>query len=213
MEIRTQNDGGRRSVAAGDGLMEGGAPSPPETVPTERNPPNELRKDSFDGAEPSMNGKISLPDRGHPAHFPPVERFNTSTLFFVTVCSKDRKPLFCFDDTHTCFQNAWIEAGHFRVGRYVLMPDHIHFFCSPSLRDASLGKWMKYWKTLAARSWPRPEEHPVWQTDFWDTQMRRGESYSEKWLYVRNNPVRAGFVTDAESWPFQGEMNVLRWCG
>ncbi len=41
--------------------------------------------------------------------------------------------------------------------------------------------------------------------------MRSGEKYHEKWLYVRENPVRAGLVGDVEHWVFQGELNVLRW--
>lgn len=58
--------------------------------------------------------------------------------------------------------------------------------------------------------------HPVelpwrWQTDCWDTQMRSGEHYREKWEYVRHNPVRAGFVQRPEDWPWQGEPSVLRW--
>jgi REP element-mobilizing transposase RayT len=50
-----------------------------------------------------------------------------------------------------------------------------------------------------------------WQSDCWDTQIRDGDQYHAKWLYVRENPVRAGLVDAADRWPFQGEMNVLRW--
>jgi putative transposase len=52
---------------------------------------------------------------------------------------------------------------------------------------------------------------PIWQRDFWDTQLRRNESYEEKWHYVIENPVRAGFVNNSEDWPYQGEINVLDW--
>jgi putative transposase len=40
--------------------------------------------------------------------------------------------------------------------------------------------------------------------------MRSSESYSQKWEYVRNNPVRAGLVAEPEAWPFQGEIAELR---
>ncbi len=50
-----------------------------------------------------------------------------------------------------------------------------------------------------------------WQADFWDTQMRDGDQYHRKWLYVRENPVRAGLVADADAWPFQGEVHSLWW--
>ena len=45
----------------------------------------------------------------------------------------------------------------------------------------------------------------------WDRQLRPAESYEEKWQYVKNNPVRHGFVSHAEDWPYQGELNVLEW--
>ncbi|MCX7914880.1 MAG: hypothetical protein N3A53_01065, partial [Verrucomicrobiae bacterium] len=51
----------------------------------------------------------------------------------------------------------------------------------------------------------------IWQRDFWDTQLRRGESYSAKWEYVRQNPMRAGLVAKAAHWPYQGELNILEW--
>jgi hypothetical protein len=47
--------------------------------------------------------------------------------------------------------------------------------------------------------------------DFWDTQLRRQESYDSKWEYVISNPVRAGLVKEPNDWPFQGELNVLPW--
>ena len=40
--------------------------------------------------------------------------------------------------------------------------------------------------------------------------LRSSESYSGKWNYVRNNPVRHGFVANADDWPWQGEIEELR---
>ncbi len=85
------------------------------------------------------------------------------------------------------------------------MPDHLHLFCSP-IMDTSLPiiQWVSFWKSHAARNWPPREDAPVWRRDFWDTQLRKGESYSEKWLYVAENPVRAGLATRSSDWPYQG---------
>ena len=47
--------------------------------------------------------------------------------------------------------------------------------------------------------------------EFWDRQLRRAESYEEKWQYVKNNPVRHGYVSRVEDWPYQGELNVFEW--
>ena len=98
------------------------------------------------------------------------------------------------------------------VGRYVIMPDHIHLFCAPAAENVpDVKRWVKYWKSMVSRLWPRPNERPVWQRSFWDTQLRRGESYASKWLYVQKNPVRKGLCVEPEDWPFQGEMQVLSW--
>jgi hypothetical protein len=47
------------------------------------------------------------------------------------------------------------------------------------------------------------------QAGFFDHILRSDESYSEKWNYVRDNPVRAGLVETADDWPYQGEIVVI----
>lgn len=68
---------------------------------------------------------------------------------------------------------------------------------------------MGYWKRLVAFE----QQTSFWQKNYWDTQLRHHENYVSKWNYVRNNPVRAGLVGHADAWPFQGELNLLRWHG
>jgi len=105
-----------------------------------------------------------------------------------------------------------LAADSFLVGRYVIMPDHIHLFCAPAQSlPGYLKAWVRYWKSFVSNHWPGGKEGQVWQRDFWDTQMRHGESYGNKWDYVRFNPVRHGLVKKAELWPYQGEMHLLEW--
>jgi len=51
----------------------------------------------------------------------------------------------------------------------------------------------------------------VWLKSFWDTQLRRSESYEQKWEYVRRNPVRASLVSQPDDWPYAGEVDRLVW--
>jgi len=53
-------------------------------------------------------------------------------------------------------------------------------------------------------------EKPHWQRGFFDHVLRSEESYSEKWEYVRDNPIRASLCEHVADWPFQGEIEVLR---
>ena len=150
--------------------------------------------------------------RKHPVHLASVERFNTATIIFLTVCTKGRKPILANESVHQLLREAWQIRPAWLVGRYIIMPDHIHLFCAPSESPPiAVRKWIGFWKSHSARHWPKAEDAPVWQRHFWDTQLRRGENYSQKWNYVEANPVRAGLVTEAAAWLYQGELNSLSW--
>jgi putative transposase len=89
------------------------------------------------------------------------------------------------------------------------MPDHLHVFAAPCPLEITLENWIKYWKSQFTKK--RRIVDQRWQVNHWDTRMRSGESYDDKWSYVRENPVRAGLVASAEDWPYQGELNILAW--
>ena len=179
------------------------------------------------------------PPRSSPAHTPIQEPINRAVIVFVTVCVKDRRPVLANSEMHDWLRRAWILSDHWSVGRYVIMPDHLHLFCAPRTWPAlPLRPWVEYWKSMVARasngygpltlpggtaSTPsggsrssdgrggtRPSRQ-LWQRDCWDTQLRRDESYLAKWEYVRYNPVRAGLCRTASEWLFQGELNALLW--
>jgi REP element-mobilizing transposase RayT len=92
------------------------------------------------------------------------------------------------------------------------MPDHIHFFAAPSKDEAkSLSSFMGYWKRSTQKRLRALAPTFSWQTEFFDHLLRNEETYEQKWNYVRDNPVRAGLVAASEDWPYQGEINIIRW--
>jgi REP element-mobilizing transposase RayT len=92
------------------------------------------------------------------------------------------------------------------------MPDHVHLFCAPNSFPAqSLNNWIVFWKNHVTRAWPNRDQIPIWQREYWDRQLRRVDSYAQKWDYVSDNPVRHGYVATAIDWPYQGEPNILEW--
>ena len=163
-------------------------------------------------ARPSSDLHFHRPHRKRPAHFPTVTAGFRSIIIFLTVCTRQRKPLFANDEAAQLILESWQTANFWRVGRYVIMPDHIHLFCAPNtFPPRPLKKWIEYWRNQVTRGWPHRAQVPIWQREFWDRQLRRSESYGEKWHYVLNNPVRHVYVRRAEDWPYQGELNVLEW--
>jgi len=169
-------------------------------------PPNTLRIVASSPPNPDHE-----PGRRRPAHWPPYENGNQSKLVFLTVNANKRKPILANAKSVAVILQAWAEADAWLVGRYAIMPDHIHLFCAPNRSEVDIERWVKYWKALASFQWPNRDEQPVWQLNCWDTQLRRGDSYATKWEYVRNNPVRHNLVADADDWPWAGEIHRLEW--
>ena len=150
--------------------------------------------------------------RRHPPHHSTINLDNRSNILLLTVCTKDRKPILCRSCLMASLCEAWKSRDDWAAGRFVILPDHIHVFCSPMMCGTlSLERWVAAWKSFVSRNWDSPHERPLWQRSFWDRQIRSGEGYDEKWAYIRRNPVRHGFVREPEEWPFQGELHKLVW--
>ena len=154
---------------------------------------------------------MSLPKRRQPIHLVPRERRNTSIIVSLTVCTKGRKSVLSDDGVHQCLVDVWHTADEWLVGRYVIMPDHLHLFCAPAtVESRPLARWVQFWKSRVTRDLPGQKRGQLWQSSYWDRQLRSSDSYSEKWDYVRENPVRAGLVKRSGDWPYQGEIHPFR---
>jgi REP element-mobilizing transposase RayT len=135
-------------------------------------------------------------------------------IYFVTTCTSRRRPILASPEVSAILGDEWRAARErhgWAVGRYVIMPDHVHFFCSAELDAKPLPKFMQFWKQWTSKRMTRELKiiGRIWQAEFFDHLLRSSESYGQKWEYVRENPVRAGRVNDADDWPFQGEIEDL----
>jgi putative transposase len=143
-------------------------------------------------------------------------------IYFITTCTKDRHRILARREVARVLVDEW-SAAHERhgwaVGRYVIMPDHVHFFCRAELDAKPLPEFVGHWKSWTSRrirrtqrpgsATPATMRTALWQPEFFDHVLRSHESYSEKWNYVRENPVRAGLVSTADEWKYAGEIEVL----
>ena len=119
-----------------------------------------------------------------------------STIVFVTACSRKRKPVLDNPIFHAALIDSWREASSWLVGFYLIMPDHVHLFCAPSDESHEIETWVTFWKRFLRRRLKTAEQ--LFQAHSFHHRFRQNESYSEKWNYVRMNPVRAGLVTDPD---------------
>ena len=102
----------------------------------------------------------------------------------------------------------WQDTSHWVVGRYVLMPDHLHLFAARQSTAVEFDSWAQYFKSQFTKR--NKDSSCVWQTDHWDTRIRNREHYEEKLNYMFNNPARAGLVSDANEWKYKGVVHELR---
>lgn len=152
-----------------------------------------------------------MPNRKYPAHHSPIEKADRPTVIMVTTCVQHRRPILATDEIHNLLRGVWLASNHWQINRYVIMPDHIHFFCCPLNPESSFRNWQQFWRNQITRVWPNSGEKPIWQKNYWDAQIRSASEFTEKWHYVRNNPVRKGLVAHPDEWKYQGEVFPFVW--
>lgn len=148
----------------------------------------------------------------HPPRIPVWLPDDQEVMYFVTICVADRKRVLANDRAFVAFKIAASKLTHWEVLAAVLMPDHLHVIAAPSQdRDANVGHL-----SAALKRWMREEMNKggkrsacptikdwQWQPGCFDRLLRSDESLGEKWLYVEENPVRAGLVKRFEDWPYR----------
>ena len=142
----------------------------------------------------------SCPVRVHLGHdgAPPALLSAGEPVWFLTVCARQR-------DGHPLLPvaAAILEAACHRHRLHLwalrlclVMPDHVHLLATLP-PETSLARAVGDWKRFLAL------RHGIdWQRNFFDHRLRSEASATEKWHYIRLNPVRKGLCTSPEDWPW-----------
>ena len=74
-----------------------------------------------------------------------------SPIYFITTCTNNRRQILARDEVAKVLIDEW-RAAHGRhgwaVGRYVIMPDHVHFFCRPERDGKGLSEFVGIFEKL-----------------------------------------------------------------
>ncbi|MFB3881746.1 MAG: transposase [Armatimonadota bacterium] len=128
-----------------------------------RYPPPFCGAGSRDPAEACRAGSPNPAKQAEPApdsgrkHLRRLDRITVEggPLYFLTCCVDDRKPVLACDVVASVLVEAWTTAPDvygWAVGRYCVMPDHIHLFATPWREDPqSLSDFIKNWKRWTRR--------------------------------------------------------------
>src|SRR5437762_4941201 len=75
-------------------------------------------------------------------------------IYFITTCTLERRKILASKEITAILIGEWRDA-HSRhgcaIGRYVIMPDHVHFFCSAELGAKPLPIFMQRWKEWSSK--------------------------------------------------------------
>ncbi len=136
-------------------------------------------------------------------------------VYLITCATDHRRRVLAQPAVHDILVEVWKLAPQLYgwcVGSYVLMPDHVHFFCAVThQRAVSLSRFCGKWKEWTSKHFRNRLgiDHALWQAGFHDWLIRSEQDFRDKLDYVTLNPVRQGLVAQAEDWPYRGRLHSL----
>jgi REP element-mobilizing transposase RayT len=105
--------------------------------------------------------------------------FTQDPIYFITAGTYNRRRILSRSDIHNSFIHFGSRAAERGVwiGRYVIMPDHIHLFAGFGPGSMSLSAWMKSFKNAISKTLTSATFlSPHWQKGFFDHVIRSQES-------------------------------------
>src|ERR1700751_3216190 len=82
-----------------------------------------------------------------------------------------------------------------------IMPNHAHVVVKPNTPMPAIMRWLKG-RTSRKTNRILNRTGPFGQDESYDHWIRSFEELEDLIQYTENNPVRAGFVSAANQWPF-----------
>jgi putative transposase len=90
----------------------------------------------------------------------------------------------------------------FGVLAYCFMPDHLHLLIDGEDNESDLQKFISLFKQKSGYWYKQKYKRNLWQTSYYDHVLRKEEGLEQVALYILENPVRKGLVTDFRDYPF-----------
>jgi|SRR6266571_8806813 len=76
-------------------------------------------------------------------------------IYFISTCTFKRRSILASKEVAKILVDEW-RCAHERhgwaIGCYVIMPDHVHFFCSAELNAKALPTFMQAWKQWTSKA-------------------------------------------------------------
>lgn len=135
-----------------------------------------------------------------PPRIPVWLPLDQTVTYFITICVGGRRPVLNNPEIFGAILKVCDLHEQWQTLAAIVMPDHFHALVRPvRSRDAKITQY-----SAGLKRFVRRETKAIWkwQDGVFDWLLRRDESVESKWIYMRENPVRAGLVKSWEDWPY-----------
>jgi type I restriction enzyme R subunit/putative DNA methylase len=95
-----------------------------------------------------------------------------------------------------------VDLGHYELGAYVVMANHVHLLIRPAVAPDRLLKSLKGTTARYANRLLGSTGEPFWQKESYDHWVRNQSEFEKTRAYIEANPVKAGLVRSPEDFPW-----------
>lgn len=131
--------------------------------------------------------------------------------YFITILTKERnrylKKTDIVEPIITIMKDT-AEKEMVSVDAFCFMPDHVHLLLRGADEDADVKKFMKLFKQKSGYWFKQRFQRSLWHLSYYDHVLRKDEDIRETVMYILNNPVRKGIVSDYKEYSFNGSFTL-----
>jgi len=150
-----------------------------------------------------------------PPRIPNWLPWKQESVYFITFCVEERRHVLANRRVWQIVLKTLERLNQRTTLAAIVMLDHLHILTAPLDREASVSAYSKWFKRWFNETYYRPpvshggpcRQRWQWQQGCFDRLLGSDESLSDKWAYLRENPVRAGLVAVPDDWPYQFARN------
>ena len=141
--------------------------------------------------------------------------------YFFTLALADRKSNLLIWEID-CLRAAFkmVKQNHpFEINAIVVMPDHLHCLWTLPRNDCYYSIRWSLIKANFSRRIAKDEliknsrlkrgERGIWQRRFWEHTIRDERDFYNHIEYIHNNPIKHGYVSNAQDWPYSTNHKFL----
>ncbi len=146
--------------------------------------------------------------------------YQSGAIYFFTVVTEDRKPLLIdnIERLRSAFRLCK-DRYPFDIEAIVVLPDHLHTLWKLPEGDKDFSKrWMVIKRKFSSglpcgtvnASKAKKREKGIWQRRFWEHYIRNEEDWRRHVDYIHFNPVKHGYVSEPQDWPYSSYLQSVR---